>query len=129
MPGIISGIGGTIVAAVATRSSFEANGDTNRYKLQLSWLIDIIKKCNHQINSYRLFTFYPSRIPPINSTDYNSFNLSATIYKDGGDGRSASVQAGYQIAALGLTLGKTIRIYYYFFFKFKYWSFNIIILK
>jgi hypothetical protein len=36
MPGIISGIGGTIVAAVATRSSFEANGDTNRYKLQLS---------------------------------------------------------------------------------------------
>ena len=32
MPGLISGIGGTIVAAVATRSSFEANGDINRYK-------------------------------------------------------------------------------------------------
>ena len=52
-----------------------------------------------------MFSFYPSRIPPINSTEYISFNLESTIYKDGGDGRSASTQAGYQIAALGLTLG------------------------
>ena len=32
MPGLISGIGGTIVAAAATRSSFQANDDINRYK-------------------------------------------------------------------------------------------------
>ena len=31
MPGLISGIAGTIVAAVATQSSFQANGDMNRY--------------------------------------------------------------------------------------------------
>ena len=31
MPGLISGIGGAIVAAVATRDSFAVQGDKNRY--------------------------------------------------------------------------------------------------
>ena len=58
------------------------------------------------LKTFRMFSFYPTRIPAINSTEYISLNLSTTLYKDGGDGRSASTQAGYQIAALGLTLGK-----------------------
>lgn len=85
MPGLISGIGGAIVAAVATRESFTVNGDKNR-----------------------LYTFYPSRIPKLNTTEYFSLNLNGTAYKDGDDGRSAVVQGGYQMAALALTLGLAI---------------------
>ena len=53
----------------------------------------------------RLYTFYPSRTPIVNSTDYMAFNLTSSIeYAAGGEGRSALQQAGWQLAALALTL-------------------------
>ena len=44
----------------------------------------------------------------MNSTDYVNFNLTNTDYAQGGLGRSAGVQAGYQLAALAVTLGLAI---------------------
>jgi len=85
IPGLISGIGGAIVAAVATRDSYTVNGDNNR-----------------------LYAFYPSRIPKLNSDDYNKYNLTLTSYADGGEGRDAITQGGYQMAALAMTLGMAI---------------------
>ena len=55
-----------------------------------------------------MYTFYPSRVPVFNSTEYNNQNLTETAYKDGGLGRSAVEQGGYQIAALALTLGMAV---------------------
>lgn len=81
MPGLISGIGGAIFAAFATKSSFETTDDKNR-----------------------LFAFYPSRVPSSNSTEYLQLNLTSTIYNSGGDGRSGLSQGGFQMAALGVTL-------------------------
>ena len=84
MPGLISGISSIIAAFAASRNSY--NGD-------------------------RLYVFYPSRIPKFDSPDYFKYNLNnSTIaeFKAGGDGRSASTQAGYQLAALVLTLGMAI---------------------
>ena len=99
MSGLISGIGGTIVAAVATKSLYEANGDTNRLTemFAIHWLQYILTFISKHS---RLYAFYPSRIPVFNSTEYISLNLSSTHYRDGGDGRSASAQAGYQIAVI-----------------------------
>jgi hypothetical protein len=56
---------------------------------------------------YRLYVYYPSRIPVYNSTEYFSENLQNSTFSNGGDGRSAMTQGGYQIAALCLTLGIT----------------------
>lgn len=81
IPGLISGITSAIIAALANRDNFQ--GD-------------------------RLYVFYPSRIPKINSEDYIKFNLTNTEFKDGGLGRTASAQAGYQLAALSVTLGIAI---------------------
>ena len=81
IPGLISGITSAVIAALANRDSFQ--GD-------------------------RLYVFYPSRIPKIDSEDYIKFNLTNTEFKYGGLGRTASVQAGYQLAALGVTLGIAI---------------------
>lgn len=81
MPGILSGIAGGIAAAVATRESYD--GD-------------------------RLYTFYPSRIPVLNSLEYNALNISNTEYAEGGLGRTALQQGGFQIAQLALTLGMAI---------------------
>jgi hypothetical protein len=55
-----------------------------------------------------LYEFYPSRIPPIGSIDYIQYNLTESSYSEGGLGRSAVQQGGYQIAALCLTLGCAI---------------------
>ncbi len=52
--------------------------------------------------------FYPSRIPVFNSTEYNQYNLNLTEFKDGGLGRSASVQANYQLASIATTLALAI---------------------
>ena len=81
VPGLISGIVSAIIAGIANRDDF--GGD-------------------------RLYVFYPSRIPKIDSEDYIKFNLTNTEFKDGGLGRSASAQAGYQLAALAITLGIAI---------------------
>jgi ammonium transporter Rh len=81
MPGLISGITSAIVASLATRDNFGGN---------------------------RLYVFYPSRTPTTNSTDFGDFNLGNTEFRDGGLGRTASAQAGYQLAALGVTLGIAI---------------------
>ena len=55
-----------------------------------------------------MYTFYPSRIPVFNSTEYINLNLKDTTYKNGGLGRSAVEQGGYQMAALALTLGMAV---------------------
>jgi len=81
MPGLISGIGGAIVATFATTQSFTFGEDTNR-----------------------MYTFYPSRIPIFNSTEYLNRSLNATEYSSGGYGRSGAAQGAYQMAALCLTL-------------------------
>ncbi len=56
----------------------------------------------------RLYIFYPSRIPTVNSTDYLNFNLNTTEFKMGGLGRSAGTQAAFQLAAIATTLGMAI---------------------
>lgn len=81
MPGLISGVASAIVAATAIKENF--HGD-------------------------RLYVFYPSRIPAFNSSDYLNESLAGTEFSDGGLGRSAVVQGGYQIAALALTLGMAL---------------------
>lgn len=55
-----------------------------------------------------MYAFYPSRIPKLNSDDYNKYNLTLTSYADGGEGRDAITQGGYQMAALAMTLGMAI---------------------
>jgi ammonium transporter Rh len=77
MPGVLAGIVGALVALFASRERYGGN---------------------------RLYTFYPARTPSINSTDFSQFNLKDTIFYEGGDGRSASSQAWYQLAAIGVTL-------------------------
>lgn len=53
----------------------------------------------------RLYIYFPSRIPQVNSTEYINKGLASTEYVNGGPGRTAGEQAGYQLAALGVTLG------------------------
>lgn len=77
IPGVISGLCSVIVAAVACREDYGEN---------------------------RLYTFYPSRVPLQNSTEYLKFELQNTEFKDGGLGRTALEQSGYQFAALAMTL-------------------------
>lgn len=56
----------------------------------------------------RLYVFYPSRIPAVNSTEYNDRGLANTEFVAGGIGRTAGQQAGYQMATLALTLAIAI---------------------
>lgn len=42
---------------------------------------------------YRLYVYYPSRIPVYNSTEYFSENLQNSTFSNGGDGRSAMTQS------------------------------------
>lgn len=81
MPGLISGISSAIVAATATREGFGGN---------------------------RLYTYYPARIPVLNSPDYISQGLEGTEYSSGGLGRTAVEQGGFQMAGIALTLGMAI---------------------
>lgn len=81
MPGLISGIGGAIVASLATTQSFTFGNDTTR-----------------------MYSFYPSRIPLFNSTEYVNLTSYAPQFIEGGAGRSAATQGAYQMAALCLTL-------------------------
>lgn len=81
MPGLISGVASAIVAATATRENFRGN---------------------------RLYEFYPSRIPTLNSPEYLALNLQSTQYAEGGLGRTAVEQGGYQMAGVALTLGMAI---------------------
>lgn len=81
MPGLLSGIVGGIVAASASYETYNS----------------------------RLYVFYNSRLPSINSTEFATQNLSLIEdFKLGGDGRSAVEQGGYQIAGLALTLALAI---------------------
>lgn len=83
MPGLLSGLLGILVAATASRELYL--GD-------------------------KLYKFYPSRIPALNSTEYFElgFNNNTSAYFEGGAGRSALSQALFQLASLGLTLGIAI---------------------
>lgn len=81
MPGLLSAIASAIVAATAKRENYNGN---------------------------RLYVFYPSRIPMLNSTEYSNFSLDSTEFAEGGLGRTAAVQGGYQMAALAVTLGMAI---------------------
>jgi ammonium transporter Rh len=81
MPGVLSGIVGSIVAMVATREKYATYHDKNR-----------------------LYTFYQSMTPVYNSTDYNKFQLNLTSYQNGDAGRTANVQGWFQFAALIMTL-------------------------
>lgn len=81
MPGLLSGIASAIVAATATRDKYNGN---------------------------RLYTFYPSRIPSVNSTEFANLSLDATDFVNGGLGRTAVMQGGYQLAAIGVTLAMAI---------------------
>jgi ammonium transporter Rh len=78
MPGIMSGIASAVVAATATRESYNGN---------------------------RLYVFYPSRLPMANSTEFKNHSLSSfPEFVNGGLGRSGVQQGGYQMAALATTL-------------------------
>lgn len=78
IPGLISAVASAVVAVLASRDTYNGN---------------------------RLYTFYPSRTPVANSTDYVAFNLtSSEEYSAGGLGRTGLQQAGWQLAALFLTL-------------------------
>jgi ammonium transporter Rh len=81
MPGLMSGVASAIMAAVATRENF--NGD-------------------------RLYAFYPTRIPVVGSEDYVKYNLANSTYSEGGFGRTAVEQGGYQMLAMLCTLGVAI---------------------
>lgn len=71
LPGVISGLAGAVVAALASPELYHG----------------------------RLFKFYPSMAPVLNSTD----SVAADIVS--GLGRTGLQQGGYQLAALGVTLG------------------------
>lgn len=58
---------------------------------------------NHHGN--RLYIFYPSRIPAANSTEYLEGGLADTEFVNGGLGRTAAQQAGFQLATLAQTIG------------------------
>lgn len=62
-----------------------------------------------------MYTFYPSRIPIFNSTEYLNRSLNATEYSSGGYGRSGAAQGAYQMAALCLTLSNLIHFICIFF--------------
>ncbi|CAF0771550.1 unnamed protein product [Brachionus calyciflorus] len=81
IPGVISGIAGGIMAAIASRENFNGNN---------------------------LYKFYPSRVPPIGSEDYIRFGLNETEFSEGGIGRTNFEHGGYQILGLLLTLGMAI---------------------
>lgn len=81
IPGIMSGIAGGIVAAMATETSF--GGD-------------------------RLYVFYPSRAPKVGSDEYLRQNLTSVSYAQEGLGRTATQQGGFQIAALAVSFGIAI---------------------
>lgn len=81
IPGLISAISSIIVAASASRANF--NGD-------------------------RLYEFYPSRTPALNSTEYFRLNLAQTAYRAGGLGYSATTQVAYHIIVIGITLALAI---------------------
>lgn len=78
---MLSGLASGVVAALASRDLYGGND---------------------------LYSFYAARTPAVNSTDYNSLNLASTDFKDGGDGRTGMQQAGYQLAALAMTLAVSI---------------------
>lgn len=80
MKGILSGLASAVVAGLATNENYYD----------------------------RLYFFFPSRIPVVNSTEYHNQGLASTIHAKGGLGRTAGEQAGYQLAALGVTLGIAI---------------------
>lgn len=77
IPGVISGLASALVAVLACRDNYGDN---------------------------RLYVFYPARIPVLNSSEYLEFGLAQTEFKDGGLGRTALTQGGYQLIALGMTL-------------------------
>jgi ammonium transporter Rh len=80
VPGLVSGITSIIVAAVATRETY--GGD-------------------------RLYVFYPSRIPMVDSNEYLRLNLANSDLievRRGGLGRTAQDQALFQLIALTMTL-------------------------
>lgn len=82
VPGVLSGLVSSLVAALASRELYNGNA---------------------------LYSFYPSRTPVVNSTEYFSLGLDRNPdFKDGGDGRTGVQQAGYQLAALAMTLTVSI---------------------
>ena len=74
--------------------------------LKINFGINEVKEAFNFFN--RLYVFYPARTPLINSPEYLQFNLTNTEFSEGGLGRSAGVQAGYQLAGLAVTLGLAI---------------------
>jgi hypothetical protein len=84
--------------------------DKSKHLINFSLQFYIFLKHFNSNNTFKsLYKFYPSRIPSINSTDYINENLIVSDkYKDGGLGRTAGEQAGYQIAALFMTLGMAV---------------------
>ena len=51
-----------------------------------------------------MYVFYPARAPKVGTPEY----LSLTGSVPAGEGRTALEQSGYQLAALGVTLGVAI---------------------
>ncbi|CAN7943752.1 unnamed protein product [Ixodes pacificus] len=79
MPGILAGIVSAVVAASATEEEY----------------------------NYSLYTLYPARAPPVNSTDLEQIRFY-TMAVHAGLGRSASSQGLFQLAALACTLAIAI---------------------
>lgn len=74
LPGIISGLAGAVVAALASPELYHGS----------------------------LYKFYPSMAPLLNSTD----TVASAVVS--GLGRTPLQQSGYQLAAMGVTLGLAI---------------------
>ncbi|KAG0426926.1 hypothetical protein HPB47_025993 [Ixodes persulcatus] len=79
MPGILAGIVSAVVAASATEEEY----------------------------NYSLYTLYPARAPPVNSTDLEQIRFY-TMAVHAGLGRSASSQGLFQLAALACTVAIAI---------------------
>ncbi|KAK3605478.1 hypothetical protein CHS0354_001463 [Potamilus streckersoni] len=80
MPGILAGVAGSIVAALA---SADVWGNSR-------------------------FDVFPQMVPPANTTELESLNSNSVTNYTAGLGRSAGEQGAYQIAALGVTLAMAI---------------------
>ncbi|KAK8767260.1 hypothetical protein V5799_005961 [Amblyomma americanum] len=86
MPGILAGVTSAVIAASATEEEYNYSmGDVYR----------------------SLYTLYPARAPTENSTDLSQV-LFYTVEVVAGDGRTASAQALYQLAAVAATLAIAI---------------------
>lgn len=103
MPGIIGGIVGAITAANANADTYGYNGYVmSSTKDVLSYPI------SYKLFVYRLFNIWGAMAPKANSTEFVRLQSLGMTGLQGGNGYSAKQMAGYQIAAVFVTLGVSL---------------------